>query len=144
MTAASDPSQAPAAPASLPQRAVGEVMSRRPVQVSASATLEQALAAMAATGLRHLVVVDDDGRCAGMLGDRAIVAAWAAEPGCLSVRRVTSVLDRTPATVGTDAAVVDAARLMCGAHVDAVAVVDRRGRAVGVVTGSDLVTLLSR
>lgn len=143
MTAASDPSQPPAAPSSLAQRAVGDVMSRRPVQVSASATLEQALAAMAASGLRHLVVVDDDGHCAGVLGDRAIVAAWAAEPGCLSVRRVTSVLDPAPATVDADAAVVDAARLMCGAHVGAVAVVDRNGRPVGVITGSDLVTLLS-
>ncbi|MBV1850483.1 CBS domain-containing protein [Catellatospora tritici] len=144
MTETPDPPQRPAAPGTLPQRAVREVMSRPPTQVNASATLEQALATMAGTGLRHLVVVDDTGRCAGVLGDRTIVAAWAAEPGCLSQRRVSSVLDTTPATVGADAAVVDAARLMCGTHVDAVAVVDRRGCAIGIITGSDLVTLLTR
>lgn len=97
---------------------------------------------MAGTKLRHLVVVDGAGRCAGVISDRAIVAAWAAEPGCLSARHVSSVLDSTPATV--DAEEVDAARLMCGNHVDAVAVVDRRGCAVGVITGSGLVTLLTR
>ncbi|MEU7824756.1 CBS domain-containing protein [Catellatospora sp. NPDC049111] len=144
MSTTSDPARPATTPQGLPQRAVREVMSTHPVQVAASATLEDALAAMAGTKLRHLVVVDGAGRCAGVISDRAIVAAWAAEPGCLSARHVSSVLDSTPAAVDADAAVVDAARLMCGNHVDAVAVVDRRGCAVGIITGSDLVTLLTR
>ncbi|MFC7245246.1 CBS domain-containing protein [Catellatospora aurea] len=119
-------------------------MSAPPAQVSASATLEQALAAMAGTGLRHLVAVDEAGRCAGILSDRAVVAAWASDPGSLSRRRVASLLDSTAAAVDADAHVVDAARHMCAGHVDAVAVVDRRGCAIGVITGSDLVNLLTR
>lgn len=125
-------------------RAIEQVMSSPPCCVSSSTTLGDALAGMARERLRHLVVNDDGGRCVGVLADRAIAAAWAAEPGTLSNRRVSSVLDCVPAVVGVDATVVDAARLMHTACVDAVAVVDARGVAVGIVTGSDLVALLAR
>lgn len=130
--------------AGLAWRPVSEVMSRPACCVRTSTTLGDALAVMVRERLRHLVVTDEGGRCVGVLADRAVVAAWAAEPAALSYRRVSSVLDRTPAVVAADAAVVDAARLMRTACVDAVAVVDARGMAVGVVTGSDLVALLAR
>ncbi|GAA1359535.1 CBS domain-containing protein [Catellatospora chokoriensis] len=130
--------------AGLAWRQISEVMSAPPHCVATSTTLGDALAVMVRDGLRHLVVTDEGGRCVGVLADRSVVAAWAAEPTTLSYRRVSSVLDRTPAVVATGAAVVDAARLMRTACVDAVAVVDTRGVAVGVVTGSDLVALLAR
>ncbi|WP_155375323.1 CBS domain-containing protein [Catellatospora vulcania] len=130
--------------AGLAWRQISEVMSAPPYSVPTSTTLGDALAVMVREGLRHLVVTDEGGRCVGVLADRSVVAAWAAEPAALSYRRVSSVLDRTPAVVAGGAAVVDAARLMRTACVDAVAVVDARGVAVGVVTGSDLVALLAR
>ncbi|MEU7820769.1 CBS domain-containing protein [Catellatospora sp. NPDC049133] len=130
--------------AGLAWRQISEVMSAPPYCVRPSTTLGDALAVMVREGLRHLVVTDEGGRCVGVLADRAVVAAWAAEPATLSYRRISSVLDRTPAVVAAEAAVVDAARLMRTACVDAVAVVDARGVAVGVVTGSDLVALLAR
>jgi CBS domain-containing protein len=54
---------------------------------------------------------------------------------------VSSLLDPAAAVVGAEATVADAARLMRNAGVDAVAVVDAHGLAVGIVTGSDLVAL---
>lgn len=125
-------------------RQLGEVMSRPVRGVQTSATLGEALGVMVRDGLRHLVVTDEAGRCVGVLADRSVVAAWAAEPTSLTYRRVSSVLDRTPAVLAEQAAVVDAARLMRTACVDAVAVVDGRGVPVGIVTGSDLVALLAR
>jgi predicted transcriptional regulator len=139
--AARDPS---GSAARLARRPVGEVMSKPVLSVAASTQLGDALRAMVGAGVRHLVVVDPAGRCVGVLADRLIAAAWAADPSVLSYQRVSSVLDREPATLGLDAAVVDAARLMRGTGVDAVAVVDSRGTAVGIVTGSDLVALLAR
>ncbi|MEV4416048.1 CBS domain-containing protein [Catellatospora sp. NPDC049609] len=125
-------------------RRISEVMTSPVRHVETSTTLGEALAEMVRDGLRHLVVTDEGGRCVGVLADRCVVAAWAAEPASLTYRRVSSVLDRTPAVVAADAAVMDAARLMRTECVDAVAVVDARGVAVGVVTGSDLVALLAR
>lgn len=133
-----------APPAPLARRPISQVMSKPPACVTASAKLETALLAMVGSGLRHLVVLDESGRCVGVLADRAIAAAWADGPDALSCRRVSSVLEPEPATVGVQASVIDAARLMCRAGVDAVAVVDAQGAAVGIVTGSDLVALLTR
>ncbi|GAA1600927.1 HPP family protein [Catellatospora bangladeshensis] len=133
-----------AAEPGLAWRQLSEVMSAPVRCVETSATLGEALGVMVRDRLRHLVVTDEGGRCVGVLADRSVVAAWATEPTSLTYRRVSSVLDRTPAVVAAEAAVVDAARLMRTECVDAVAVVDARGVAVGIVTGSDLVALLAR
>lgn len=128
----------------LARRPIAQVMSKPVVAISAGALLDDALVKMIGTGLRHLAVVNDQGHCVGVLSDRAIAAAWAVDYGSLSHRTVASVLDPQPATIDVDRAVVDAARLMHTAAVDAVAVVDSEGKPVGVVTGSDLVSLLAR
>lgn len=130
--------------ARLARRPISEVMTRPVVCVEESTQLGDALQYMVGAGLRHLAVIDEAGRCVGVLAGRLIAAAWAADPMSLSCQRVSTILDREPATVSTGAAVVDAARLMRNAGVDAVAVVDSRGTAVGMVTGSDLVALLAR
>ncbi len=129
--------------AALAGRAIREVMTSAPLCVDSNTLLGDALAEMAGASLRHLVVVDNAGRCAGVLNDRCIVAAWAADPATLTCQRVSSLLD-SPAAVIDDATVADAARLMRTAAVDAVAVVDSRCVPIGIVTGSDLVALLAR
>lgn len=131
-------------PARLALRPIAEVMSRPPAKVSLDAALEEALSRMIRTGLRHLVVVDRDGKCAGVLSDRSIAAAWAGDYAALSSRTVAAAMDHEPATVSVHDAVVDAAKLMRSSGVDAVAVVDDNGWPVGVITGSDLVALLAR
>ncbi|MEU8006066.1 CBS domain-containing protein [Catellatospora sp. NPDC049111] len=129
--------------AGLAGRAIRVVMTAAPLCVNSNTLLGDALAEMAAASLRHLVVVDCAGRCAGVLSDRCIVAAWAADPEALTCQRVSSLLE-SPAAVVDDATVADAAKLMRTAAVDAVAVVDSRCVPVGIVTGSDLVALLAR
>jgi CBS domain-containing protein len=98
---------------------------------------------MVRTGLRHLAVVDDAGRCLGVVGDRAVAAAWAADPGALSCTPVERVLDRRPSVVGSEATIGEVARAMYVEGVDAVAVIDRTGRPVGMVTGGDLIRLMA-
>jgi signal-transduction protein with cAMP-binding, CBS, and nucleotidyltransferase domain len=73
-----------------------------------------------------------DGRC------------LAADYNALIRRTVAVCLDAEPAIVAVQAVVIDAARLMRDSAMDAVAVVDAQGRPAGVVTGSDLVSLLAK
>lgn len=128
----------------LAQRPIAEVMSKPVITVSMNALLEDALIQMVKTGVRHLAVVDDQGRYLGMLSDRAIASAWASDYDALSHRYVTAALDFQPSKLDYRCTVVDAARLMRKAGVDAVAVVDSSRRPIGIVTGSDLVCLLAK
>jgi CBS domain-containing protein len=128
----------------LARRPIAEVMSKPVVTIAVHALLDDALVKMISTGLRHLAVVDEDRRCVGVLSDRTIASAWAADCTALARHTVVMALEAKPATMESHGAVVDAARLMRDAAVDAVAVVDAQGIPVGMVTGSDLVSLLAR
>jgi CBS domain-containing protein len=122
---------------------VVELMSHPVVCVTPQTSLGDALAAMLRTGLRHLVVVDADHHCRGVLSDRAVTAAWAADPSALAWQWAGALLDPRPAVIGEESTVADAARLMYLDRVDATAVIDRAGHPVGVLTGSDLVALMA-
>jgi CBS domain-containing protein len=124
-------------------RPVVEIMSRPIFAVVADLRLGDALAAMVRTGLRHLGVVDSEGRCLGVVGDRAVAAAWAADPSALSYLPVRRLLDPRPGVVSSEATVGDVARTMHAERIDAVAVIDRTGRPVGMVTGGDLIGLMA-
>lgn len=122
---------------------VADVMSHPVLSVTADVLLGDALAAMVRTGRRHIAVVDRAFRCLGVIGDRAVAAAWAVDPTALACTRVAHILDRRPSVVGTEATVRDAARAMYLDGVDAVAVIDRHGCPVGMITGGDLVALIA-
>jgi CBS domain-containing protein len=125
-------------------RAVRTVMSTPASCVSATVTLAEALRLMLRRGVRHLVVLDPSGACAGVLGDRAIAAAWAADPTGFTDCPVGIVLDPRPAVVRDDEPIAQVARFMRAADTDAVAVLDALGNVAGIVTGSDLVAVLAR
>ena len=126
------------------RRRVATVMTS-PVQcVQASTPLGVALPTMVRSGVRHLAIVADSGRFIGILSDRAIAAAWAADPSCLSRITAATVMEAGPAIVGPGAHVLDAARAMRAIDTDAVAVVDADGVVVGIVTGSDMIAQLAR
>lgn len=127
----------------LTMRAAAEVMSSPVASVSADTVLGDALRTMVQLRHRHLVVIDDEGRCTGVLSDRTIAAEWARNPASLSVRRVGSTLSKPPAVVGPRAKVLDVARFMTATGADAVAVATADGRPLGIVTGTDLVALLA-
>ncbi len=143
----SDPTGDPsglAAARAMAMRPVRRVMTSPVVCVAAAATLADALRVMAGGGLRHLAVVDGDGRCLGILSDRAVTAIWAADPGALSHRSAADTLGPVPAVVAATATVRQAARRMVEAGGDAVAVVDADAAVLGIVTGGDLIRLLAR
>jgi CBS domain-containing protein len=126
----------------LSRRLVTEVMRRPAPVISGRFPLHQALATMVRLGARHVVVVDDDGRCLGVLSDRAVVSRWAGDPTPLLRQTVMSALDARPAIVASNAVVAEAARFMLGAGIHAVAVADPQGYPMGILTEHELLGLL--
>ena len=88
-----------------------------------------------------VVVVDDDGRLAGIFSDgdlRRLIVADAA--GALS-RPIGDVMTRDPKRVRDDALAADAMAVMRRHRVDELPVVDAAGVAVGLIDVQDLVVL---
>jgi CBS domain-containing protein len=112
-----------------------DAMTPSPVTVHANASMWSAWDRLRAAGTRHLVVVDDSRRPVGVLDDRTLAMEW--PPGPMGARRTpVHVLLRgagRPRVHGADD-VATVARIMLDADVDAVPVVDRDGRLLGLVT----------
>jgi CBS domain-containing protein len=115
--------------------AAADVMTRSPVTVDSGASMWTAWDLLRATGGRHLVVVDDHQRPTGVLDERMLALEWPAGP--MGARRtpVHTLLRSLPRPrVRSAAELGEVARVMLGARVDAVPVVDRDGRLAGLVT----------
>lgn len=124
---------------------VGDVMSTPPVVVRTHDSLWRAMDRFLATGLRHLVVLDDSDVVIGILEDRSVVAEWARDALGLhraTVGQLVHSLPQRAVAVSRDTLVQDAARLMIERDVNALPVVGVDGHVVGVVTGTDLVRVL--
>jgi CBS domain-containing protein len=114
-----------------------DVMTTPALTLSPSATLWEAWRTMMQTGIRHLVVCDG-GQCAGVVDDRAVFAQWPMGPLALRRDRVGDVMRARSICVLEDVEVRTVAAVMVADGVDAVAVVDRDGEVVGIVTASDV------
>lgn len=124
--------------------AVSTVMSHPVLAVSASASFTEALHALVAHGLRHLAVVDDEGRCVGLLADRTVAAEWAGLPMHFARRTVATACGEPQPIVEDDATVAIATRVMRRCGTDAVLVIDRDRRPLGILTGGDVIALLAK
>ena len=122
---------------------VADLMSRPVLTVEVGETLWDAWQLLFVSGLRHLVVLDHDGMCLGVLSDRNILAEVPATADHLSGRRVRDVLAMVPlVSVLPTQDPVSAARVMVVNAVEAVPVLDEAGRLVGILTEADIVKWL--
>lgn len=122
---------------------VAAVMTTSPVTITLDDDLWTALRLLLATGLRHLVVVDADNKCRGVLADRYVVAEWPGDAIGARLTRVRQMMGDPSPFLAPETSIRDAARAMLGSGTDALAVVDGEGNAIGVVTGSDLIRSLA-
>lgn len=121
---------------------VAEVMSAPALTVRLDDTLWYVLERFVMEDLRHLVVVDDAGRCAGIVSNRGLSVSWPPDPVVLRLRRVEEVVG--PAvTVPAASSVVEAAWVMWCHRLDALPVVADDTTVLGIVTGTDLVGLMA-
>lgn len=146
----SAPQLAPRTPAAVSKaaaeddpRLAREVMTAPVVTVGAHESLWSAWTMLHGYGLRHVVVVSGS-RCVGVLDDRQIALQWPL--GALRENPVTAgelVRARLRCVQG-DTPVCVVAQIMLDECTDAVPVVDSRGEIHGLVTVTDLLTLLAR
>lgn len=123
---------------------ISDVMSTPALTVETGESLWDAWHLMFVSGIRHLVIVDANGMCVGVLSDRNIVSEIPATPEHLGARKVCDVFSASPELRVHPADDPRAAAAMMQQHgVEAVPVVDEKQRLVGVVTESDLVRWLA-
>lgn len=126
------------------ERVVADIMSQPVLTVEMGESLWDAWQLLFVSGLRHLVVLNDDGTCRGVLSDRSILAEVPATADNLRQRQVSDVLAMVPVvSVSPTDSPLTAARVMTRNASEAVPVVDDRGRLLGVVTESDIVRWLA-
>lgn len=143
---------------------VRDVMSANTVSVAQSESLGSAAAVMIKRPVSGLPVVDDSGRCVGMLTAFDFVRHYAAERdeeraalsgGDVRLHReskeeplelesagldtVAGNMSSGVQTVEKDVSLLDAARQMCAAHIHRLPVVDRHGNVEGIITSLDIV-----
>jgi acetoin utilization protein AcuB len=126
---------------------VKDVMSRAPVTIQPEAPLAVALATMRKHEIRHLPVVDADGRFVGIVTDRDLrQASFARFRTLTQAYRDLAVQDvMTCAVVTTPPAttIARAAAVMFERRIGSLPVVED-GRLVGILTERDLLKLLMR
>jgi CBS domain-containing protein len=110
----------------------------------------EAVELMAAARIRHIPVVDDDGRVVGMVSDRDVRAAlgdpieavqsWPSHGARL---RVAKAMTPDPVVVRSDAPLAVAVAQLLNRSFGALPVVDAEGRLCGILSYIDVIRSLS-
>ena len=112
-----------------------EIMTETPTTITAETTVARARSAMKTAGVHHLVVMESTA-IAGLVSDRDIRNLNGTLP-------VSAVMSAKIATASPDTTVREAANILRGRSIGSLPIVEK-GRLVGIVTTSDLLTLLGR
>ena len=112
-----------------------EIMSEAPESITAATSVAEARARMRTAGIHHLVVLDGKS-IAGVVSERDL-------RGARGDAAVAEVMSTKIATAAPDTTVREAANLLRGRAIGSLPIVDH-GRLVGIVTISDLLTLIGR
>jgi acetoin utilization protein AcuB len=129
------------------QLLVDDVMSRAPLTATGDDTIPVVIDRMGRQGIRHLPVVDGEGRVIGMLSDRDVRTAVGNPLRAISPReavvriestRVAHVMTRAPLTLPAGTRLSRAATLFANHKVGAVPIVGERNRLVGLVSYLDV------
>lgn len=128
--------------ASTPLR-VEEVMTRTVVTLTADQSFQEALALIASSRFRHLVVVDTAGRLTGVLSDRDLLRFMSRESHWDSAT-VASVMKPQPITARPETLLSTAAAEMLTRRINCLPVVDEEERVCGILTSTDLMRVFHR
>ncbi len=135
----------------LGQLTVGDLMTRDVVTLAEHEDLDLAGIIMRLGRIRHLPVVDAEGRLRGLVSHRDLLRAQIGAgdgPGAAQAQlarvAVSEVMQRDVTSVPGDRPLDEAARLMIEHKYGCLPVVDADGRLVGIVTETDFVRLTMR
>jgi CBS domain-containing protein len=128
---------------------VGEAMRAEVFSVREDESVMEAVDIMVARRIRHVPVVDRQGRVVGMVSDRDVRTALgdpaeAADswPPAATGLLVRGLMSRDPVVVQADAPLSVAATFLLNRRVGALPVVDREGRLRGILSYLDLIRAL--
>jgi CBS domain-containing protein len=126
-------------------------MTRSPLVSSPEVPLGEAAATMARAGVRHLPVVDDEGRLVGILSDRDLRERLGSEPSEWYPSAVTSLSDTVgeamshePIALIAGTWLEAALEIFADEGVGAIPIVDEDERVVGILSYVDLLSWLGR
>ena len=124
---------------------VADFMTIDPVVIEPDARIEHAERLLERYDISGLPVVDAEGRLCGVISQSDLLRGTGDVNAAIRRRftglRVADLMTSPAITVDLDMSLVDAARLMRDEKVHRVVAVDARGRAVGVLSSMDFVTL---
>jgi CBS domain-containing protein len=125
---------------------VGDLMTIDPVTIAPDATIEEAERLLDLYDITGLPVVDETGRPIGVISQTDLLASATQSVGQLirgkaSGLRVGEIMSSPAITVPLLSPLGDAARLMRDSRVHRLVAIDEQGRAVGVLSATDFVTL---
>ena len=119
---------------------VEDLMSTAVISIKASESLSAASDAMHLADIHHLPVVDDHDRVLGVLSDRDLRQALAANGG-RKHHIVADAMTRDVRTVRPETAAQRAAELMLDLKIGSLPVVGDDGHLIGVITATDFLSL---
>ena len=103
-------------------------------------TLRDVHALMRMAGFRHVPIVDDDGKLAGIVSDRDVHLAWHGGTN----QPVSGFMTRYTQWAHPDARARDVAARMLNDKIGCMPVVDAAGKVVGIVTETDFLRVAHR
>lgn len=139
---------------------VGDAMSGRVVEIADYKTMAEAAAILTANEVSAAPIVDDQGRCVGIISTTDFVKCVATTNGRTCAdghqcppdwkmqttpaydERVSKYMTAAVQTVTVHTPLVAAARMMCAQHYHRLVVLDEAHRPVGVISTMDIVAAL--
>jgi len=126
---------------------VSHLMTPRPVTIRDTATAVSAAAEMQRLGLRHLPVVDADGRLVGMLSDRDLrgpmIGTAHDGPALETTTPVATLMTRVVVTAAPTDELGKVARRIIEHRIGAVPIVDAAGIPQGIISYVDVLRRLA-
>jgi CBS domain-containing protein len=141
-----------AAPAGLTEEPrVDHMMTRDPIVITADARLERAAAEMSRASVRHLPVVDPDGRLIGILSDRDLrqtlgtdTHEWYRAAMDSLAETVENVMSADPIALPVGTGLEAALEIFADEGVGAIPIVDEDERVAGMLSYVDVLLWLER
>jgi CBS domain-containing protein len=121
----------------------GEAMSGPPEVIDADESMWQAARRLGDGSHRRLVVLDE-GRLAGVIDEKTLTDHWPRIPFFAQERTLRTLVPGRVHAVMPHVTISRVAAIMHFEGADAVPVVDRRGKVLGLVTATEIIRLLAR
>ena len=129
--------------ASLYEDTVADLEPAAPVTVSEATTVREAFGIMKERAIGSVVVVDEDGRLAGLFTERHILALVADEDAGAADGRVGDLMTRDPETTAMDSSLAEVIHRLTVSDLRYLPILDDAGRPVSIVAARDIVDFLS-